>query len=298
VTQVGGQTQTQRVRQRSHEGFLRHANFRWAQVAVLLSLAATGAYIWFDRKARVAGLEPPNGGSWLGYLLGVVSAGLIVWLACLGLRKRMVTDNYYLLKAWVSAHVYLGLSLIVLATLHTGFKFGWNVHTVAYGLMLLVIASGGFGVWAYSTLPRRLHTNRGELTRKKMIEDIESLDAQLATAAQPLDRDAATVVRRSIENTQLGGGFWERVTNTHAGCPNAQAIRRLQPLLAKAKGSQADILRDVDRLLRQKADALTVARRQMQITALLEAWLFVHVPATFALLAALTAHIVSVFIYW
>jgi hypothetical protein len=298
VTQVGGRTQTQRVRQRSHEGFLRHANFRWAQVAVLLSLAATGLYIWFDRQARLNAQEPPSGGTWLGYLLGTISAGLIVWLACLGLRKRLVTDHYYSLKAWVSAHVYLGLSLVVLATLHTGFKFGWNVHTLAYGLMLLVIASGAFGVWAYATLPRRLHTNRGELTRKKMIEDIESLDAQLAIAAQPLDRDAAAIVRHSIEDTELGGGFWQRVTNTYVGCPNRQAIRRLQPMLASAKGATADMLAEVNRLLRQKAEALAVARRQMQITALLEAWLFIHIPATFALLAALTAHIVSVFIYW
>jgi hypothetical protein len=36
----------------------------------------------------------------------------------------------------------------------------------------------------------------------------------------------------------------------------------------------------------------------MRITAMLEVWLFIHIPATFALLAALTAHIVSVFVYW
>ena len=32
--------------------------------------------------------------------------------------------------------------------------------------------------------------------------------------------------------------------------------------------------------------------------ALLEFWLYVHVPATFALIAALMAHIISVFFYW
>ena len=36
----------------------------------------------------------------------------------------------------------------------------------------------------------------------------------------------------------------------------------------------------------------------MRLRALLEVWLFVHVPLTVALLAALTAHIVSVFYYW
>ena len=38
--------------------------------------------------------------------------------------------------------------------------------------------------------------------------------------------------------------------------------------------------------------------RQMRLKALLEVWLYVHVPLTIMLLAALTAHIVSVFYYW
>ena len=123
--------------------------------------------------------------------MACASAGLIVWLACLGVRKRLITQGHYSLKAWVSAHVYLGLSLTVLATLHTGFQFGWNIHTLAYALMMLVIASGALGVWAYATLPQRLHGNRGETTRKQMLDALASLDAQLHESAQPLDRGGA-----------------------------------------------------------------------------------------------------------
>lgn len=43
---------------------------------------------------------------------------------------------------WLSAHVYLGTALIVVATLHTGFEFGWSVHTLAYALTLAVVLSG------------------------------------------------------------------------------------------------------------------------------------------------------------
>jgi len=292
VTQVGGHTE--RVRQRTHEGFLRHKGFRWAQIATVLCVAAAGVY--FVVAVRLD--EPPSGGSWLGYLLGVISAGLIVWLACLGIRKRVITAGHYSLKAWVSAHVYLGLSLTVLATLHTGFQFGWNIHTLAYVLMMLVIASGGLGVWAYATLPQRLHGNRGEITRKQMLETIDSLDAQLHELAQPLDRTGASIVRLSIEETDLGGGFWRRLTGVYGDCANNRALTRLRALPAPAGEGLAEARSKIEGLMRQKAEALALARRQMGITALLEAWLFIHIPATFALLAALTAHIVSVFAYW
>ncbi|HEX7943920.1 MAG TPA: hypothetical protein VF495_04600 [Phenylobacterium sp.] len=282
------------MRQRTHEGFLRHKHFLFAQIATALCVVAVGVY--FFTAARLS--EPPSGGSWIGYTLGTISAGLIVWLACLGIRKRVITAGHYSLKAWVSAHVYLGLSLTVLATLHTGFQFGWNIHTLAYALMMLVIVSGALGIWAYATLPQRLHGNRGETTRKQMIEAIESLDRQMHDAAQPLDRAGAEAARMSIEDTELGGGFLKRLTNSYGDCANKRAAAKLRAMPAPASAVQAEALTKLEGLMQQKAEVLGLARRQMQITAFLEGWLFVHIPATFALLAALTAHIVSVFTYW
>jgi hypothetical protein len=292
VTQAGGHTE--RVRHRTHEGFLRHKGFRWAQIATGLCILVVAIYIWVATTLQ----EPPSGGSWLGYLLGIIGAGLIVWLALLGVRKRVITAGHYSLKAWVSAHVYLGLSLIVIGTLHTGFQFGWNVHTLAYALMMAVIASGGWGIWAYGNLPQRLHGNRGETTRRQMLETLDSLDRQLNDAAQPLDRAGASIVSLSIEQTNLGGGFWRQLTGAHGDCANARALTRLRALPASESARQAEALAKIEDLLRQKSDALALARRQMRITAMLEVWLFIHIPATFALLAALTAHIVSVFVYW
>ena len=51
-------------------------------------------------------------------------------------------------------------------------------------------------------------------------------------------------------------------------------------------------------LLKQKEAALARLRQHLKIRALLEVWLYVHVPLTFALIAALSAHIISVFFYW
>jgi hypothetical protein len=284
--------QTQRRKTATHESFLRHGRFLFLRAALILCASAITAYIFQHAHPR------PGGGTPLGYILGTVAALLIVWLALLGIRKRAITDGHYSLKAWVSAHVYLGLSLIVVATLHTGFQFGWNVHTLAYGLMMLVIVSGAVGVWAYATLPRALSDNRGETTRKQMLAGIAALDEQMLEAAQPLSRQHADIVRLSLEHTNLGGGFWRRLLGRYGDCANGRALAQIGAALRGASGREAVALAKVEDLMQRKAEALALARRQMHITAMLEAWLFVHVPATFALLAALTAHIVSVFLYW
>ena len=50
--------------------------------------------------------------------------------------------------------------------------------------------------------------------------------------------------------------------------------------------------------LSRKQEVLARARRDIRFKALMDLWLYFHVPVSFALLAALTAHIVSVFYYW
>ena len=51
-------------------------------------------------------------------------------------------------------------------------------------------------------------------------------------------------------------------------------------------------------LLRKRHGQLAQIRQAMRLRALLEVWLYVHVPLTVMLLAALSAHILSVFYYW
>ncbi len=162
---------------RSHEGFMTLDRYRWLKIAVAVSLFAIVVYLLADVQPR------PNGGSWYGYTLGTIGALLILWLTMLGLRKRAMTSGRWSLKAWTSAHVYLGLALIVIATLHTGFQFGWNVHTLAYALMMIVILSGIYGVSVYATLPEKLRDNSADMTRPQMVQTIEKIAQQLQLAA-------------------------------------------------------------------------------------------------------------------
>ncbi|MEJ7927691.1 hypothetical protein WG908_13110 [Sphingobium sp. AN641] len=274
-----------------HEGFLRHAGFRWLKIALSISVIAVTSYLLVDVTPR------HNGGSWYGYALGTIGVGLILWLTLLGVRKRAMTRGCWSLKAWTSAHVYLGLSLVVIGTLHTGFQLGWNVHTLAWALMMLVIASGIFGVCAYAVLPAAMSANRDEMTQAQMLDSVRAIDRQLHEAAQPLPQDQAEWVERALRQDPFGGGLWARLSGRYRRCEVARAQKVLRAAgIAGASGS--DPLARIDALLGRKQAMLARLRRHLRLRALLEIWLYVHVPMTFALLAALTAHIVSVFFYW
>jgi len=275
-----------------HDGFLRHAGFRWLKVALAISVFTILSYALIDIRPH------HNGGSWYGYVLGTVGAILILWLTALGIRKRAMTRGAWSLKAWTSAHVYLGLSLIVIGTLHTGFSFGWNVHTLAYALMMLVILSGMFGIAVYAALPAALSTNRDEMTETQMLDSLRALDRQLHDAAQPLTHDMAQVVQSALEQDAFGGSVWNRLTGNYPRCATSSALVQVRAVTGPKADLGGDPLEKVDTLLERKQAMLGKLRRHLRLRALLEVWLYVHVPATIALLAALSAHIVSVFFYW
>jgi hypothetical protein len=300
-----------------HGSFLTHANKRWLWAALGLLAASIGVYLWHAPVGTV-----PNGGTWLGYTLGTVGALLIVWLMYFGVRKRRYGRGTGSVRGWLSAHVYLGSSLILVALLHSGFQFGWNVHTLALVLMLIVIFSGFFGVYAYLRYPTLMTRNRQDATRDAMLEEIGEIDQNALMLADAVDPKIHAIVLRSIEKTRLGGGVWAQLT---ARDDSEAALARLREAIAareneaKAKpakemptmfamvdflagGSgndqQSEALRKLIDLLTRKKTLATRVARDIQFQALMEIWLYLHVPLSFALLAALTAHIVSVLFYW
>jgi len=275
-----------------HESFLQYRRYRWFKIALLLSVLLVLAYLLIDVQPR------HNGGSWLGYALGTAGALLILWLAMLGIRKRAITRGRWSLKAWTSAHVYLGLALIVIASLHAGFQFGWNVHTLAYVLMMLVILSGAYGISVYALLPQGLSDSRSEMTGAQMIEAVTSLDKQIRGAAQTLSDVDTEVVLGSLGEDPFGGGVWRRLSGSYPRCGNREALRVMRTRLGQTSGKQAVAVEQVVTLLERKSAALQRVRGYVRRRALLEIWLYVHVPLTFVLIAALLAHIVSVFFYW
>jgi hypothetical protein len=303
-----------------HESFLRHERWRYLKAAAALCALAIAVYLWHEP------LDGPNGGTWLGYTLGTLGALMIAWLSWLGVRKRQYASNLGSVRGWVSAHVYFGLALLVIATLHTGFQFGWNLHTLAYALMVLTIASGVAGIVLYARYPRMITDHRAQATREAWIEDVLDLNERAIQLADQISPDVHRFVLRGAEQVPLGGGWREQLVGPR-GDGGAAEMRALTEILRKkltATGAERSAAADTEQvilltdekimlserdpaierlkqlleLLTRRNDLAHRVNQDVRMHARLQIWLYLHVPLTGALLAALAAHVVVVFLYW
>ena len=313
-----------------HESFLTHRSSIWLKLAFLLCALCVALYAWHDP------IDGPNGGTWLGYTLGTIGAVLIIWLALLGARKRSYQSNLGTVKGWTSAHVWLGVSLIIIATLHSGFQFGWNIHTFAWALMILVITSGIWGVVAYVRYPDKITAAKTSMVAEDMVREIAELDQQMLSLASDLGKETHERTLRSINRTQIGGGFWQQVSGITSSAKQGETLAgRLREELEKSALSrppsmqkkenppergqggnatfmfvaadfvsaeqdekQRDNRRKLLDLLSRKKALVTNLNADITRRARMSLWLYFHVPLTIALIASLIVHVISVFLYW
>lgn len=283
---------------RQHQSILEFKHGRYLKLALGLCVVAIGVYAWHEPPAVYL---KPYGGTWLGYTLGTIGAVLILWLMLLGLRKRRYRSNIGSLQGWTSAHVYLGTSLIIIATLHCAFEFGWNVHTLAYVLMMLVIASGFFGVYSYLRYPEQMTGNLAGETLETMLLKVADLEIKCKRIALDLPDEVNALFmnasRLAAEKSALGGSFRRQMAGvdpTHPMRLALDALLKMDRFTGIQAKAQQQLVAEMTRIV-----ALTDrVRRDLQYRALMQLWLFFHVPLSFALLAALSAHVISVFFYW
>ncbi|MEO8384856.1 MAG: hypothetical protein ABI583_06430 [Betaproteobacteria bacterium] len=237
------------------------------------------------------------GGTPLGYTLGTIGALLIFWLMWLGVQKRRYRTTGDI-KGWLSAHIYLGTSLIIVATLHAAFQVGWNVHTLAYVLMMIVILSGFYGVYTYLRFPALMTENLAEDTLESLTLKIADIDREARRLALGMSDEVNKAVLASVQETRIGGGVYAQLRERVPNCPTTLAVQLIKARAGTVKGDAARKLQDLYGMLLRKQRLVARARTDIRYKAIMDIWLYFHVPLSVALLAALVAHIVAVFFYW
>ena len=244
-------------------GFLEYKNYRYLKISGLLTGVALIGY-WLTQPAG----GHAYGGTWYGYFLGISSALIILLHAWYGIHKRRppkvlnrrLNDRRKMfaekssyaanrrkrdlrqrsadktwrhgatLQGWLSAHTHLGFALFVMVTLHTGFRLGWNVHSLAYVLLLLVMTSGVYGALAYLHYPRQVTRNGGDGNLDEITTQIARLDEQLKARAGNLPVEVQQLVEKSRQETLTGGSLRQRLTVRYPDCPTAIVADKVREL--------------------------------------------------------------------
>jgi multisubunit Na+/H+ antiporter MnhB subunit len=293
-----------------HESFFNYSRFRYAQYALAAALLCVVAYLTDARHER------PRGDTVLGYTLGGIATALVLFLMCYGIRRRSFRSRTGSTKRWLSMHVYLGLCVVLVATLHSALQFGYNVHTLAYVLLCLVVLSGCWGVYAYLRYPALMSRERGEVAREKLLSRLAEADRQAIATAASARQEVRELIADAIRRTSLGGGVWRQLRGRdqsmllvapigkrgYARLVSNRGQRTLIARLAEHQASSRDeqtrqTLLQLLQITGDRAVLVQRIQRDIQYQGLMQHWLAVHLPLSFALLAALAIHVFAVFYY-
>jgi len=292
-----------------------HATLTYRRLSYLwisLALVACAAAVFVTQS----GGNIARGDTWQGYTLGTIAALLMIWLALLGIRKRRYASSLGSVQGWTSAHIYLGLAVVAIATLHCAGRFHDNIHTYAYVLMCAVVITGTVGVVCYLSIPRLLMDNRATETRAAMFAELFELDQQARHLSQECDSETAAVVQSSIERTVVGGGVWAqlmrldrslfedpglqstgRSTGLRRNVNQEAALAYVSSRLPSAyRQSEAAALQQLVVTLSRRQSVLHRIRRDVQLQGWLKIWLYAHIPLTVAALGTLFVHILTTFL--
>lgn len=123
---------------------------RWIVGTSIGAVLSLSAYVWFDRSI-VGGV---TGGTTIGLWFGVIAAILMLFCGSFVLL-RLVPSWWWLgsRKAWLKAHIWLGLLSVVLVLCHSGFRVGEPVTLSLWLVLAAIVLSGVFGLVMQQSLP-------------------------------------------------------------------------------------------------------------------------------------------------
>lgn len=263
----------------------------WRKIfAVLLFLIAV-AYAYYARD------EFPHGGTKIGLTLGIAGLSLILLLAWFGIRKRNYKSTFGTLEQWLQSHIYLGILVFIILLLHTGGRFNDQIAVTTFILVGAVVFSGVLGAILYVTVPRMLTEVESNLTVEEISDNANQLAKSMARTASGKSLPFQRIYTELIAETRPGFlAGWRLVFSSARNKKSSTGSDWANILRLVPKEEQED-LRQMLVTSRQRKELLLRLMFQQRYKNILEAWLYVHVPFTIALLVFSVLHVAAVFYY-
>lgn len=269
------------------ENFISYKNYRWFRFNLLFITLLT--FIYFIDNP----LSGRRGDTFIGYTYGGLATIGIFTMMWFGIRKRSYSSNVGTVMGWLSAHVWIGFSLILIVPLHSGFQFGGNIHTLAYGLLVTTILSGIWGAFNYVQLSSQIPSHRGG-------DKVEDLAKQIRVVSQVLktfEQRGSDQFIKLINRIDIPLKFRLKRLKILKTSSKSFKDKKMKELIATIPKKDRDMAVKAVGLVEKKRELMGKLQQELTIKHWLKFWLYFHLPLSFALLAALGIHVFSVFYY-
>lgn len=226
------------------------------------------------------------------FFSGWILFACLAVMMMLSWRKKVVILPFGRVRFWLLVHYYAGFLTVAVFIVHTKHQLpGSLLHWMLWSLLVLVALSGLAGATMSKIVPPRLEA-QGE---RILFDRIPLFRAQLAEQAEAIARDSV----QDGNTRSIARLYVDTLSDFFAG------PRNLLSHLTASKVPQARILGElsaIERYLDEAGKARLLKMRDLVEAksnldfhytngGLLRLWLFVHVPATYALLAAIAVHV-------
>lgn len=268
------------------ESFFSHQKYRW----LWLNLAFIFICCFFYFFPHPSGGQA--GDTVYGYTLGALATLGIVYLMWYGIRKRSYHASKTTLKGWLAGHIWLGISLLIIVPLHSGFQMGFNIHSFAYVVMVVVILSGIWGALNYKTLAAQIQSHRGGAKPSELVEQLHLITKE--TDQQLTNKSDELLVFANQIDFKVPKTIWALCFRTIPPLPSAVD---LQSLLKNFNQDDQAFAIDLLKLSDKKHSLAMQLQKEIRTKALLRLWLLIHLPLSIILVLTVTLHIILVFLY-
>lgn len=265
--------------------------YLWAGVAGAIALLIS--YVYYAKDTI------PSGSTIGGLIYGWIGLIAILILMFLGIRKRWYASHLGTLQGWTSAHVYLGLLILLIIPMHAGFRFGWDVHTLAFALLAVVVLSGIVGVRLYLVMPQKLTVYESGMLPDKVEAEINrvlrDMKALAAGKSEAFARLYGKELRRSRKIKSQGWRVLFRRVDLSASL--AARTDELHRLVSQIPSAEQESFAQYCALALRKTELETFLAGQMRVKNALDSWLYVHLPVSIAMVVAVAVHLLVVLYY-
>jgi hypothetical protein len=176
--------------------------------------------------------------------------------------------------------------------------------------MVLVIVSGFWGMLIYLKQPRLMTLNQEQQTRDSLFQTLQDLDTECLQMADGISTDLHRQLSETLKpvsppglRTRLSNRYWSATVAADTGRAKDSDHYEIEASVAEQLAASRDPgevekLRGLLNNLSQRRKLSQQLGLDFRMQALMEFWLYLHVPISIALLGALVSHIIAVFFYW